>query len=73
MFFEDFDDGVFQQAFDAAFFERGHGNKLKQLSGPVNRSQAASCRQNHFAMVAKRPGVRRTMVSLARILIDRAN
>ena len=34
-FFENFDDGVFKQEFDAAFFKSGHADKLAKLDGPV--------------------------------------
>ena len=36
-FFENFDDGVFKQEFDAAFFESGQTAKLAKLDGPVKR------------------------------------
>ena len=37
-FFETFNDGVFQEDFDSAFFKRGHVNILVISPGRVKRS-----------------------------------
>jgi hypothetical protein len=40
-FLENFNHGVFHKVLEAAFFDSGHGRKLRKRSGPVKRCEPA--------------------------------